>query len=84
MAAVCGHVSTIQYLAAKNESLLHSTDKLGFTMLHMAAQQGQAEVVKIAIDDYKLDPNARTKVCVQTCRCVAKSSRASGGLCDGR
>ena len=79
-----GHVSTIQYLVPKMESLLHSTENLGFTMLHIAAQFGQAEVVRIAIDDYQLDPNARTKVCVQTCRCVAKSSRASGGLCDGR
>ena len=53
-------------------------------MLHAAGQYGHTEVVRIAIDDYKLDPNARTKVCGQTCRCLAKSSRASGGLCDGR
>ena len=66
------------------ESLLHSTTNLGSTMLHIAAQYGHTEVVRIAIDDYKLDPNARTKVCGQTCRCLAKSSRASGGLCDGR
>ena len=84
MAAAGGHVSTIQYLATKMESLLHSTTNLGFTMLHIAAQEGQAEVVRIAIDDYKLDPNSHDKVCVQTCRCLAKSVRASGGLCDRR
>ena len=84
MAAAGGHVSTIQYLATKNESLLHSTENLGFNMLHIAAQEGHTEVVRIAIDEYQLDANAYTKVCVQTCRCLAKSSRASGGLCDGR
>ena len=50
------------------ESLLHNTDKLGFTMLHMAAQEGKAEMVQLLIDDYNLDPTARTKVCGQTCR----------------
>ena len=84
MAAAGGHVSTIQYLVPKMESLLHNTQNLGFTMLHYAAHFGHAEVVRIAIDEYQLDPNARTKVCGQTCRCLAKSSRASGGLCDGR
>ena len=65
MAASRGHVRTIQYLVSKMESLLHSTSNLGFTMLHYAAQEGQAEVVRIAIDDYKLDPNALSKVCVR-------------------
>ena len=81
MAAAGGHVSTIQYLAPKMESLLHSTENLGFTMLHIAAQEGQAEVVQLLINDYKLNPTARTKVCGQTYRCVVKSSRASSGLC---
>ena len=50
-------------------------------MLHGAAQQGLIEVVQLLINEYKLDPTARTKVCGQTCRCLVKSSRASGGLC---
>ena len=57
-----GHVSTLQYLAPKMESLLHSTDIYGDTMLHCAAEAGQAEMVQLAIDDYKLDPTAHTKV----------------------
>ena len=77
-------MSTLQYLAPKMESLLHSTDINGNTMLHRAAWAGHAAVVQLVIDEYKLEPSACNKVCVQTCRCLAKSSRASGGLCDGR
>ena len=44
-------------------------------MLHGAAQEGHAEVVQLLINDYNLDPTARTKVCGQTCRCPIKSSR---------
>ena len=51
-------------MAPKMESLHHSTDNYGFTMLHVAAQNGHAEVAQLAIDEYKLDPSAHTKVCV--------------------
>ena len=33
-------------------------------MLHCAAEAGHAEVVQLAIDDYKLDPTACDKVSV--------------------
>ena len=66
MAALGGHVSTIQYLAPKMQSLLHDTENLGFTMLHCAAREGHAEVVQLLIDEYELNPTARTKVCGQT------------------
>ena len=79
MAALGGHVSTIRYLAPKIHSLLHSTTNLGFTLLHCAAQEGHAELVQLLIDEYELNPTARTKVCGQTCRCLANSIRASGG-----
>ena len=84
MAAVAGHVSTIQHLAQKMQPLLHNTTHKGFTMLHFAAHKGPAEVVQLLIDEYKLNPSARSKVCGQTCRCLVKSSRASGGLCNAR
>ena len=48
------------------QSVLHSTNNLGFTMLHLAAQVGHAEVVQLLIDEYELNPTARTKVCGQT------------------
>ena len=48
-------------------------------MLHAAAQEGHGELVQLLINGYNLDPTARTKVCGQKCRCLVKSSRASGG-----
>ena len=63
MAAAGGYISSIQYLAPKMQSLLHSTDNLEFTMLHFAAQEGHAEVVQFLIDEYELNPTAHSKVC---------------------
>ena len=63
LAAKGGHVSTIRCLAPRMEALLHNTDHKGFTMLHWAAQEGHAEVVRLVLNDYKLDPTACDKVC---------------------
>ena len=46
------------------ESLLHETDKNGFSMVHFAAQGGHADVVRLVIDKYKLDSTARDVVSV--------------------
>ena len=62
LAAEGGHVSTIQYLAPRMESLLDSNDNNGYTMLHWAAQNGHTEVVELAIEEFELDPNVRDKV----------------------
>ena len=62
MAADGGHVSTIQYLAPKMQSLLHNTTNAGSSMLHLAAKAGHAEVVQLVIDDYKLNLTACDKV----------------------
>ena len=59
-----GHVDTIKYLAPRMESLLHSTDDRGYSMIHCGAQEGHADVVKLVVDHYKLDPAARDKVSV--------------------
>ena len=64
LAAEGGHADTIRYLSQKISSLLHNTDDFGETMLHRAAQTGQAEIVQLAIDEFQLDPMARNKVCV--------------------
>ena len=62
LAAKGGHINTIQYLAPKMASLLHSTDHQGFTMLHWAAEKGHAEVVRVLLEEYKLDTTVRDKV----------------------
>ena len=62
LAAQRGHMKTIQYLAPKMTSLLHSTDHQGFTMLHWAAERGHSEVVRTLIKEYDLDPTVRDKV----------------------
>ena len=44
------------------ESLLHSTDDHGNNMVNYAAERGHADVVKLVVDQYKLDPAARDVV----------------------
>ena len=64
LAAGGGHISTILYLAPKMESLLHSPDDDGYTMAHWAAEGGHADVVKLVVEQYMLDPAARDMVSV--------------------
>ena len=64
MAAEGGHVNTIEYLSTKMDSLLHKTDDFGWTMVHWAARNGHADVVRLVIENFHLDPTARNKVCV--------------------
>ena len=59
-----GHVDVIKYLAPRMESMLHSTDDYGYNMAHWAAQEGHADVVKLVVEHYNLDPAARDKVSV--------------------
>ena len=46
------------------ESLLHSTTDHGYNMVHCAAQEGHAGVVKLVVGDYNLDPAVRDVVSV--------------------
>ena len=64
LAAGGGHISIILYLAPKMKSLLHSPDDDGYTMAHWAAEGGHADVVKLVVEQYKLDPAARDVVSV--------------------
>ena len=64
LAAKGGHAGTIRCLAPKMEALLNSTDHGGYTMLHWAAQEGQTEVVRMALEEYHVDVTAVDKVCV--------------------
>ena len=62
LAAMFGHVKTIHYLVPKMASLLYSTDHQGFTMLHWATERGHAEVVRVLLEEYKLEPTAKDRV----------------------
>ena len=46
------------------QSLLHEIDQDGHNMLHVAAQEGHADVIRLVIDKYKLDSTARNMVSV--------------------
>ena len=61
-----GHVNTIHYLAAKMGSLLHTFDDGGRTMIHYAAQEGHVNVVRLVIDQFKLDPTTPDEVSAGT------------------
>ena len=44
------------------ESLLHSSDNDGYTMVHWAAQYGHVDVIRLVLDEYHLDPAATDMV----------------------
>ena len=44
------------------EELLQSTTKIGFSLLHCAAQGGHVEMAKVLIDEYDADLTARDRV----------------------
>ena len=46
------------------DSLLHSVTNDGHTMLHHAAYYGHNEVIRLAIEEYKLELTARDVVSV--------------------
>ena len=46
------------------EAFLQSTNKLGYSILHSAAQGGHVEVAQLLIDEYNADLTARDKVSV--------------------
>ena len=57
------------------DSLIHRPDDYGETMIHCAARKGHVDVVRFLIDELKLNPTARHKVCVcLNCSCTPTSS----------
>ena len=46
------------------EAFLQSTDELGYSILHCAAQEGHVEVAKVLIDEYNADLTALDEVSV--------------------
>ena len=66
MAAQHGHLEMIKFLSRKFGARVHEktmTTGGSYTMLHWAAQKGHCEVVRYLIEELKMDPQDRDKVC---------------------
>ena len=64
MAAVGGHLDVIKFLSPMFGARVHEkTDENFYTMLHWAAQKGHCEVARYLIEELKMDPQDRDKVC---------------------
>ena len=63
MAAEGGQLEVIKFLSPKFGTRVHEKDNYGLTMLHWAAQRGHCEVARYLIEEMKMDPQDRDKVC---------------------
>ena len=63
MAADGGQLEVIKFLSPKFGARVHEKDSYGRTMLHFAAQKGHCEVARYLIEELKMDPQDRSKVC---------------------
>ena len=64
IAAVGGQLEMIKFLSQAFPTKVHeraSSD--GYTMLHWAAWMGHCEVARYLIEEVKMDPQDKTKVC---------------------
>ena len=53
----------IKFLSLRFGTKVHDKDGNGETMLHRAAKKGHCDVARYVIEDLKLNPQDRTKVC---------------------
>ena len=63
MAAQHGHLEVIKFLSPMFGARVHEKDNNGATMLHWAAEKGQCEVARYLIEELKMDPQDKDKVC---------------------
>ena len=56
-------LEVIKFLSQKFSTKVHDTDSNGFTMLHWAARGGHCKVARYLIEELKMNPKDRTKVC---------------------
>ena len=63
MAAQGGQLEVIKFLSPMFGARVHEKDNDGFTMLQWAAQRGHCEVARYLIEELKMDPQERDKVC---------------------
>ena len=62
-AAEGGQLEVIKFLSQTFATRVHERDSDGYTMLHWAARKRHCEVARYLIEELKMDPQDRTKVC---------------------
>ena len=62
-AAFGGHLEVIKFLSTKFGARVYDKDINGYTMLHWAAEKGHCEVARYLIEELKMDPQDKDKVC---------------------
>ena len=63
MAAQGGQLEVIKFLFPMFRTRVHDKDNEGYTVLQWAAQEGHCEVARYLIEELKMDPQERDKVC---------------------
>ena len=63
MAAQGGHLEVIKFLSPMFGARVHEKTENSYTMLHWAAQKGHCDVARYLIEELKMDPQDRDKVC---------------------
>ena len=53
----------IKFLSPMFGTRVHEKDNDGYSMLHWAAQEGHCEVARYLIEELKMNPQDRDKVC---------------------
>ena len=62
-AAAGGQLEVIKFLSPMFGARVHEKDNDGYSMLLCAAQEGHCEVARYLIEELKMDPQDRDKVC---------------------
>ena len=63
MAAQGGQLGVIKFLSPMFGARVHEKDDGGYSMLHWAAERGHYEVARYLIEELKMDPQDKDKVC---------------------
>ena len=63
MAAQGGQLEVIKFLSPMFGTRVNEKDNYGLTILHWAAKAGHCEVARYLIEELKMDPQDRDKVC---------------------
>ena len=80
-AAQGGQLEVIKFLAPTFGARVHEKDEgSSYTALHWACQEGYCDVARYLIEELKLDPQARDKVCEMVGRGELCSEWKSSGI----